>query len=214
MNIRLSSLIPLPIAELPHSGSEIWEAESVLLEKGKSYLFHAPSGKGKTTLLSIIYGIRRDYQGEVYVNDKDIRKFNEREWTDLRKNRMSYIFQGLELFDDLTAMENIRIKNRQGNYFSENRIRELAVLFGIESHLHRKAGILSYGQKQRLAIIRALCQPFDFLLADEIFSHLDSETASVIFGEISSECSKRKAGLLFTALHNTPGFSFDVTFRI
>ena len=214
MNIRFSTLIPLPVAELPHSDSEIWEVESVFLESGNSYLFTAPSGKGKTTLLSIIYGIRHDYTGEVRIGEKDIRKFGDRQWSELRKRNLACIFQGLELFDDLTAMENIMVKNRQSDHFTTDRISELAFLFGIGAQLDHKAGILSYGQKQRVAIIRALCQPFDFLLADEIFSHLDRETAVVIFNTIQSECRERKAGMLFTALQKPAEFSFDVTFRI
>ena len=124
MNIILKQLIPHPVKEIPHEDSEIWEAESVLLEPGKKYLFTAPSGKGKTTLLSILYGIRKDYEGEVSFDGHDICDYNDRKWARMRKHDLSSVFQGLELFDELTALENILIKNRQTGYYSDQIIRE------------------------------------------------------------------------------------------
>lgn len=214
MDILLNHLIPHPVREIPHEDSDIWEAGSVLLEKGKTYLFTAPSGKGKTTLLSILYGIRKDYSGMIRVDGRDISTFDDLEWSQMRKHHFSTVFQGLELFDELTAMENIMIKNRQTDYYSAAVISELASVFDIVHHLERPAGFMSYGQKQRVAVIRALCQPFSFLFADEIFSHLDTALSETIFSVVISECQKRKAGLLFTALHEPSTFNFDVKYRI
>ena len=85
MNISLKHLIPHPVKEIPHENSKIWEAESVLLEPGKKYLFTAPSGKGKTTLLAILYGIRKDYEGQVNFDSHDIRDYNDRKWAMYQK---------------------------------------------------------------------------------------------------------------------------------
>lgn len=196
------------------SGSEVWEAESLLLEQGLNYVVEAPSGRGKTSLLSVIYGIRTDYQGQVHLDDRDLRSFAPREWSQIRKTKLAFIFQGLELFNDLTAFENIRLKNNMTSYHREERIMEMARVLGIEAFLHRKAGILSFGQQQRVAIIRALCQPFNFLLADECFSHMDHENSLTAYHLIREECDARKAGLVLTSLNETglpnPGASLKL----
>ena len=70
MTIRFEKMIPLPMLEQDTSGSEVWEAESLLLEQGKPYVVEAPSGRGKTSLLSVIYGIRTDYQGLAPVEEE------------------------------------------------------------------------------------------------------------------------------------------------
>lgn len=185
------------------SGSEVWEAESLLLEQGKFYVVEAPSGKGKTSLLSVIYGIRTDFRGGVYLDDRSLGSFSLKEWSQIRKKQLSFIFQGLELFDDLTALDNIFLKNRITGYHSIERIMEMAGILGIEPFLNRKAGILSFGQQQRVAIIRALCQPFNFLLADECFSHMDRENSLTAFHLIREECETRDAGLILTSLNET-----------
>ncbi len=203
MTIRFEKMIPLPMLEQDTSGSEVWEAESLFLEQGKPYVVEAPSGRGKTSLLSVIYGIRTDYQGLVSMDDRDLRSFTSREWSQIRKSKLSFIFQGLELFDDLTALENIQLKNRITAHHSNERIMEMARVLGIDPFLQRKAGILSFGQQQRVAIIRALCQPFNFLLADECFSHMDRENSLTAYQLIREECNARNAGLILTSLNET-----------
>ena len=154
-------------------------------------------------VLSVIYGIRTDYQGMVFLDDCKLSSFSSKEWSKIRKNKLSFIFQGLELFDELTAMENIQLKNRITAHHSDERIKEMAHLLGIDPYLQRKAGILSFGQQQRVAIIRALCQPFNFLLADECFSHMDRENSLTAYQLIREECEAREAGLILTSLNET-----------
>ena len=196
------------------TGSEVWEADSLLLEQGKSYVVEAPSGRGKTSLLSVIYGIRTDYRGVVFLDDRDLVSLSSLEWSQIRKARLSFIFQGLELFDDLTALENIRLKNRITNYHTEERIMDMAMMLGIDPFLNRKAGILSFGQQQRVAIIRALCQPFDFLLADECFSHMDRDNSLTAYQLIREECETRNAGLILTSLNETGLPNTDVSLKL
>ncbi len=163
--------------EVPLRGSAIWEADSFIFSPGRSYLVEAASGKGKTSLLSVIYGLRKDYRGSLYIDDKNALGLKLREWSKLRKHKVSYIFQGLELFDDLTALENILLKNKITGYKSSGQIMEMAERLDIAASLSKKCSILSFGQKQRVAIIRALCQPFEYLLADECFSHIDKKNS-------------------------------------
>jgi len=201
MTIRFEKMIPLPMLEQDISGSEVWEAESVVFEQGKGYMIEAPSGRGKTTLLSVIYGIRKDFQGKVFMDSASISEFSWKEWSILRKKSFSYIFQGLELFDGLTARENIHLKNSITGFKSGESIEEMARILGMEEFMDRKAGILSFGQQQRVAIIRALCQPFSFLLADECFSHIDLENSRIAYQLIQKECESQGAGLILTSLN-------------
>ena len=210
MTVRLDKMIPLPLLEQDTSGSDVWGAESLLFEKGKTYIVEAPSGRGKTSLLSMIYGIRKDYQGEIHLDDKNLSSLSWKIWSLLRKNQLSFIFQGLELFDSLTALENIQLKNSISNHKSLSDIEQMAGRLGMKEFLHRKAEILSFGQQQRVAIIRALCQPFSFLLADECFSHIDQENTQKAFRLIQEECKMQGAGMILTSLNGTEGLDADV----
>ncbi len=203
MTIRCESMIPLPMQEQDTAGSEIWETDVVRFEKGKKYLIEAPSGRGKTSLLYMIYGLRDDYRGNIFIDDRDISGFSRINWSAIRKQKLSYIFQGLELFDGLTALENIQLKNGITGHLSKQQIEVMAGELGIEAFLHRKAGILSFGQQQRVAIIRAICQPFEYLLADECFSHIDQENSLRAFRVIQQACDSQGAGLILTALRKT-----------
>lgn len=214
MIFRFEKMIPLPLLEQDTSGSKVWEAESLLLEQGKSYVVEAASGRGKTSLLSVMYGIRTDYRGEVFLDNQNIESLSWRDWSDLRKKKLSIIFQGLELFDDLTTLENIELKNNITAHTSPERIAELVQALGMEPYLHRKAGILSFGQQQRVAIIRALVQPFDFLLADECFSHMDKENTLKAYELIRAECELRQAGLVLTSLNETELPDIDVRLEL
>lgn len=207
MTIRLEYLIPLPLLGQERSKSEIWENSQLSFEPGSFYLVEAPSGRGKTSLLSIIYGLRKDYQGKVLIDDKDITKITDKEWSSLRKNKLSFIFQGLELFDELSAIDNIQLKNNITRHKTEEQILQMAGRLGIEDFLQKKAGILSFGQQQRVAIIRALCQPFDYLMADECFSHMDRENSKVAYDLIIEECKERNAGLILSSLNSSEEFT-------
>ncbi len=214
MTIRLEKMIPLPLLEQETAGSGVWEVDSLLFESGRAYVVEAASGKGKTSLLAMIYGLRKDYQGVIRQDGRDITGLNWREWSEVRKNRISFIFQGLELFDDLTALENIELKNFITRQMTPQRIHELSERLGIAGHLDRKAGILSFGQQQRVAILRALCQPFEYLLADECFSHIDQENSRIAYQIIQEECEFQGAGLILTSLNGQTGLENTTTLRL
>jgi ABC-type lipoprotein export system ATPase subunit len=208
MNFKLEKLIPLPMVEIPTEGSSIWEADSFIFEQGKKYLVEAASGKGKTSLLSIMYGLRKDYSGMLYLDEMNVASFKLRQWSLLRKEKLSYIFQGLELFNEQSALDNILLKNKITSFKTRNEIITMAERLDVAMFLNNKCGILSFGQNQRIAIIRALCQPFQFLFADECFSHIDGENSQAAMKLISEECEKQNAGLILTSL-GTSQYQFD-----
>jgi ABC-type lipoprotein export system ATPase subunit len=200
MEIKFSGVIPAPIPEKDILQSEIWGRDITFLP-GQKTLIYADSGKGKTTFVNIIFGIRHDYIGEVLINGKNLKSLNLNDFSVLHKSSLSIVPQGLLLFPELTMMENIQIKNRIQNFQRENRISEMIEILGLSGFEKRKAGRMSFGQRQRLAIVRALCQSFEYILLDEAFSHLDATNTKIAWELIKEEAGKQNAGIILTSLN-------------
>ena len=211
--ITLSNVIPIPLKEQNIGSSEVWKTELQIPDKQKIFL-SAPSGKGKTTFQLMLYGIRKDYEGIVKMNGEDISTFDLNKWSDIRQNKLSIIFQDLRLFPDLTAMENLELKNNLTNHKTKEQIFQMAESLGVADFLKKKAGILSYGQRQRMAIIRAMCQPFELLLMDEPFSHLDKANIEKACELINSETKQNGAGYIIASLGDRYSLEYDHTIQL
>jgi putative ABC transport system ATP-binding protein len=207
MRIEFKNVLPIPLADTPLSAESCWKKES-LIDSGQRYLVEAPSGTGKTTLINIIYGTRHDYEGNVLMDGKDIKSFSIDHWTMLRQEFLSAVFQDLRLFPQLSAIENIRLKNDLKTTLKEEEIRFMAEELGVAHRMDQKCGTLSLGQQQRIAIIRALAQPFRLILLDEPFSHLDEDNSRKACKMIEAACIKNQAGLLLTSLGPSSYFNF------
>ena len=207
MRIEFDHVLPIPLADTPLSPESCWKKQT-MIDGSQAYLVEAPSGTGKTTLINIIYGTRHDYEGKVLMDGKDIRGFSIDHWTMLRQEFLSAVFQDLRLFPQLTAIENIRVKNDLKKTVSEEEIRFMAEELGVAHRLDKKCGTLSLGQQQRIAIIRALAQPFRLILLDEPFSHLDEINSKKAVSMIDAACKKNSAGLLLTSLGPNSYFNF------
>ncbi|MDT3388338.1 MAG: ATP-binding cassette domain-containing protein [Bacteroidota bacterium] len=212
-SIRLVSVVPQVFAQQNNLDSEIWN-QDIKFEKGQVYLIEADSGKGKSTFCSYIVGYRHDYAGKVLIDDQNALNFKVQDWVDLRQNHISHLFQELRLFPELTAFENVEIKNKLTNFKSEAQIKEWFDRLDIADKLDAKVGRMSFGQQQRVAMIRALVQPFDFLLADEPISHLD-DSNSQLMGEILMEEAKAQgAGVILTSIGKHIALNYDKTIRL
>ena len=108
--IELKNALPEVFASRDDIRSEIWHRE-VTFERGHLYLVEAGSGTGKSSLCSYIIGYRNDYQGIISFDGKNIRNYKVKDWVELRKRSLSHLFQELRLFPELTAYENVAIKN-------------------------------------------------------------------------------------------------------
>ena len=181
------------------SASEIW-GRDVCFRKGEYHLVSAVSGAGKTSLLSYMFGERTDYTGSITFDAHSIHSLNSAGLSNLRKHQIGFVFQGLRLFSELTAFENIAIKNRLTGYKTNDEILRMLECVGLAEKCNEKAARLSFGQQQRVAIIRALCQPFDFLLMDEPFSHLDDNNIKIMESLVTQELEARQAGLVLCSL--------------
>ena len=210
MKIQLTHVIPEYLEKEKVSSSEVWNQD--LTFEGNTHVV-APSGRGKTSLIHFIYGLRKDYSGGIVVNNKEINEFTSEEYAIARSGQISIVFQDLRLFPDHTALENIRIKRALKPY-GEDRINEMSELLGIHNKLHQLCRHCSYGEQQRIAIIRALQQPFEFLILDEPFSHLDDNNAQKAMKLIISETSIRNASVLLTDLQRVPFFPADTFYQL
>lgn len=239
MRIELHNLKPKYMSESEVAGSDIYLQPSVLFVQGRSYLVRARSGHGKTSLLNFIYGISGQYDGEVVLTENGERRAesgerraenathpaftgttlregmaNARTENELRTRVLSFMFQDLGLFPQLTAMENVQLKNRLTDFKSDAEIEAMLDALLPEGKKHQPVATLSLGQRQRVAAVRALCQPFKFILMDEPFSHIDSENARCVADMVMGEVGRQGAGLIVTALDAIDYFPFDVTYNL
>ncbi|MDO4737102.1 MAG: ATP-binding cassette domain-containing protein [Bacteroidales bacterium] len=193
--------------------SDIWK-QDVTFEKGKRYLVEANSGTGKSSLCSYIYGYRHDYQGQILFDGEDIRRYAVAKWTDIRKNHFALLWQELRMFPELTALENVQIKNCLTRFQKKKQILEWFDMLGITEKLNAKVECLSYGQQQRVALVRALCQPFDFLLLDEPISHLDDSNSEIMERVVMAEVKRQGAGVIATSIGKRIELPYDQVFNL
>ena len=179
--------------------SDVW-LRNLTLERGKRYLISAESGTGKSSLCSYIYGYRQDYSGTIAFDGKDILRLTVAEWCDIRQRHIAYLPQDLRLFGELTALENVELKNRLTGFKSHEEIGKMFEKLGIADKMDSLVSKLSIGQQQRVAIIRALCQPYDFIILDEPVSHLDDENNRIVADLITDEATRQGAGVIATSV--------------
>lgn len=211
--IRLKNALPAVFADRAESmrSSEIWLGDVAFMRGGR-YIVAAESGTGKSSMCSFIFGNRTDYQGEIYFDNRNIRTLSMDEWCQARRTAISILPQELRLFPELTAYENIEIKNRLTSHCSEDEIMAMLDRLEIGDKANTKAANLSVGQQQRVAIARAMCQPFSFLFLDEPVSHLD-ERNNRIAGELMQECAaKQGAAIVATSVGNNIILDGEITY--
>jgi ABC-type lipoprotein export system ATPase subunit len=213
MKIHLQEVIPIYIEKEKVDGSEVW-GNDIVFNKGKYVHIIAASGRGKTSLIHFIYGLRKDYAGKIMYNNQGIEGFDAERFSPFRQKHMSIVFQDLRLFKDQTARENLELKRQLNPYHPASKIEEMAGRLGIATKLDKLAKTCSYGEQQRIAIIRSLLQPFDFLLLDEPFSNLDDANRHKAFELIDEECKARGAAMIFADLKAFGPLKDEITLRL
>ncbi|MBC7919750.1 MAG: ATP-binding cassette domain-containing protein [Ferruginibacter sp.] len=211
--LTLENVVPAPLAESVPAGSQVWDTR-LALTPGRHYHVSAVSGKGKSTLVSILYGLRQDYRGSVRFDGRDIRAFTPGDWATHRQRCFSIVFQDLRLFLHHSGWENILVKTDLYGPPDRPAIRRLADRLDVGSLLDKPCGRLSYGERQRMALLRALVPPFGWLLLDEPFSHLDRDNAERAAGLIAEACASRNAGLVVTSLGEDSRFGASQPIRL
>ncbi len=211
--LHLQQTLPEVFADLNTIISDVWHKD-LIFQKGESYLIESASGTGKSSLCNFIYGYRHDYQGIICFDDVNIKSLSIKQWTNIRKQSISMLFQDLRLFGELTAFENIKIKNNLTGYKKKKEIIGLFEKLGIGDKLSTRADKLSFGQQQRVAFIRALCQPMDFIFLDEPISHLDDQNAVIVKDILLEETQKQGAGIIVTSIGKHLPLSFNHTLQL
>ena len=211
--ITFENVVPEVFFQQGNLCSDVWQ-QSLAMEKGRIYLVEADSGKGKSTFCSYLIGYRHDYSGTVAFDGRDVRTLSGKEWAMVRQRHLSHLFQELRLFPELTALENVSIKNQMTHWKSEKQIKSYFERLGLADKLHAKIGRMSFGQQQRVALIRALVQPFDFLIVDEPISHLDDTNAAIMGEMMMDEVRSQGAGLVVMSIGKHMALPYDDIFRL
>ncbi len=147
------------------------------INKGEIVAIMGPSGCGKTTLLNMIGGLDKPTSGCVWINDQEITGYTDHEITEFRKQNLSFIFQFFNLFDVLTAVENVTLPlllMGEPNKEAEEKAKVILREVGLSSRLYNRPNEMSGGHRQRVAIARSLITNPKIILADEPTGDLSS----------------------------------------
>ena len=210
--IHLRQTLPQVFADRDAITSDVWHRD-ITFHKGKRYLIEAASGTGKSSLCSYVYGYRNDYQGIINFDERNIRSLSVNDWTDIRKHSLSILFQELRIFPELTAIENIQLKNRLTNFKKRKEVLTLFEAIGIADKVNEKAGKLSFGQQQRVAFIRSLCQQpaHD---CSVLVIQMDDENGTIMGRLLTEEASRQGAGIIVTSIGKHLELDYDEIYQL
>ena len=194
------------------NGARVRALEDVSLSfaTGTLTLIMGPSGSGKTTLLSLLGCLMTPDQGSVFVDGAEVVSLDQRERTELRRRQIGFIFQAFRLFHSLSAFENVMIaaeiagtRDQKSSY----QARQLLENFGLGDKLNLNPKALSGGEKQKVAIARALLPNPKILLADEPTAALDAKAGRQI-GEILRDLAEQQGRTIVVVSHDHRWTSF------
>ncbi len=211
--ITLNKVLPNVFSHVQGLVSDVWN-EEITFHKGHYYLLEANSGKGKSTFCSYLIGYRRDFDGNILFDEQNINALTIKDWAEIRTRHVSYLFQELRLFPELTALENVMIKNNMTHFKTKAQILDWFDELDIADKVNVRIGQMSFGQQQRVALIRSLVQPFDFLLADEPISHLDDDNSNAMGQVLLREATHQGAGVIVTSIGKHLALKYDKVVRL
>lgn len=178
---------PLPILDIAEF--QVQSAEQVALV--------GPSGGGKTTLLNVISGITLPDSGSVVIDGIDIARLHEVGRDRFRAQKVGFVFQTFNLLAAFTALENVLLgMSFSGKKVDRKRALELLEHVGLSHRLHHRPGMLSVGERQRVAVARALANHPSLLLADEPTANVDVKNQQTILQLIRDACTENQVSLL------------------
>ena len=179
---------------------QVLKGIDLTIDKGEVVSIVGPSGAGKTTLLQIVGTLDRPDSGSVYVDNVDVTQLSQKKLADFRNRHIGFVFQFHQLLPEFTAIENIMIPAYiagTSNKAAKERATELLQFMGLADRAHHKPNELSGGEKQRVAVARALVNNPAVILADEPSGSLDSK-------------NKQELHQLFFDLRNQYGQTFVI----
>ncbi len=170
------------------------------VKQGELVVLRGPSGSGKTTLLAIVGAMLSPTSGEVYLDGEPTSRLREAHRAEIRRQKVGFVFQDLQLFDGLTALRNVLLPKVPDGVTldSERRARALLERRGLGALIDSKAKGLSGGERQRVALCRALVNDPRLLVLDEPTAHLDDAHATAIAIELGELATGGRALLVAT----------------
>ena len=148
------------------------------VNKGEVVSIVGPSGAGKTTLLMIMGTLEKANSGKIFIDNNDLSKLSEKKLADFRNKNIGFVFQFHQLLPEFTALENVMIPALIGNAKygeAEKKAKELLAMMGLSERMEHKPNELSGGEKQRVAVARALINNPVVVFADEPSGSLDTD---------------------------------------
>ena len=211
-SIQFNKVIPNVFVGSPPEGgpTDVWD-QVLTFKRDESCLIEAASGRGKSSFCSFLYGLRKDFVGSIdYFNHKgETLHVTDAMLCEMRCRSIAMMFQEHRIFPELTAVENVMLKNQLTNYFTEQEIRERLSALGLEDRLDRPCQRLSIGQQQRVAFVRLLAQPADFILLDEPVSHLDIVNAELMGQMLRQRQMEEGAAVIVTSIGHRLPYDYD-----
>ena len=188
------------------SGGFSLQVPRLRIEPGEAVALVGPSGSGKTTLLNLICGILVPDQGKVTLNDTSFSGLGQGARRQRRVREIGMIFQSFELLDYLDARDNILLQARLAPGMNidqplEQRAQEIARELGLEDKWRRSIDALSQGERQRVAVARALLLDPPLVLADEPTGNLDPANKQAVLDQLIALCA-RDGRMLLTVTHD------------
>ncbi|HVO42841.1 MAG TPA: ABC transporter ATP-binding protein [Aggregatilineales bacterium] len=195
------------VKDLPLGSETIHILRGVSLDiyRGERVGIIGPSGSGKSTLLGVMGGLDSPTSGTIEIDGLDVTRLSEDKLTEVRNEKIGFVFQFFNLVPALTALENVALPiefARKTTYNPRKRAIELLELLGMKDRMNHLPTQLSGGQQQRVAIARALANNPPLLLADEPTGNLDTEVGHVVLQAL--EDVQRQTGTTIVVVTHDP----------
>ena len=184
---------------------EVLKGIDLHIKEGEFVSIVGASGAGKTTLLQIIGTLDTDNEGEVVINGVNIKKLSDKELSAFRNKQLGFVFQFHQLLPEFTALENVCMPGliaRRNHKEVEEKAKELLTKLGLQDRFHHKPNELSGGEKQRVAVARALINDPKLILADEPSGSLDSGNKKELHSLLRKLCNEYGLTILLVAHDN------------
>lgn len=173
------------------------------VEAGEFLVISGSSGSGKTTLLTMLSGLDKPTSGRVFIDRRDITDASEDDLAPLRNRLIGFVFQAFHLIPSMSALENIMFPAElQGLPDAESKARQLLERVGLSDRADNLPSRLSGGEKQRIALCRAVINDPKLIFADEPTGNLDSKNGRIVFSQLI-EMKNEKGATLIVVTHNT-----------
>lgn len=205
-------MIELKNVEKSFGEQKVLDIDSLKFEDNKTYMIYGPSGMGKSTILNVIAGVKSVDSGEVIVNGCDIAKLTQIEKDAYRLKDVGYVFQNFKLLENMSVKDNLELLDIE----LKNLDSYLPLLekVGLKDKLNSKVRELSGGEKQRVAICRALYKKPTVILADEPTGNLNAKIAKEIMELLVSLAKETKSTLIVVSHDMTMLDMFDESIDI